>query len=800
VLVSHDVNDPKVPGVIDFGDVVYTHTVNELAVAAAYAIMDKPNPLQAACQIVEGYHSEYQLTDDELSVLYTLIGTRLLISVVCSELNRLEHPENVYLQISDRPAWDLLAKWMGIAPQLAYYSFRNACGLEPCLQSEKFATWAKKKFEKMTMPCVHGPIWLDLSVGSLELGTMSEILNDESLNRKISSLVSLNGNLAFGKYNEARAIYASPAYEQQLNDGLTWRTIHIGLDFFCSEGSEVKAVMDGTVHSYADNNAYRDYGPTIILEHRAGDDLIFYSLYGHLSRSSLHSLSIGKEIKAGEKIGTVGPHAENGNWTPHLHFQIMLDMLGRVGDFPGVCTPDDASTWRSICPDPWLLLTGKNSPEEKSISREEIVSFRQQHIGKNLSISYKKPLKMLRGAGQYLIDDSGKRYLDTVNNVAHVGHENARVVAAGQNQMAVLNTNTRYLHENLVKFSEAIIATMPPELNVVFAVNSGSEANELAMRIAKTYTNQNDMIVSQIGYHGNTNGCIDISSYKFDRKGGKGKPDHVHIIPIPDTYRGIYRSEEGDVGSKYASHVKQAIDVMQSQNKKPAALIIESVISCGGQVELPKNFLRESYEYTRAAGAVCIADEVQTGCGRAGDHFWAFQEHGVVPDIVTIGKPIGNGHPLGVVVTTQKMADAFKNGMEYFNTFGGNPVSCAIGLEVLRVVKDEMLQQNAKVVGQYLKNGLRSLMKDFQIIGDVRGPGLFIGFELVKNRLTKEPATEQANYFANRMRDKGILMSTDGPYDNVLKIKPPVIFSRANADFLLEHIQAVLTEDVMKVG
>jgi len=404
---------------------------------------------------------------------------------------------------------------------------------------------------------------------------------------------------------------------------------------------------------------------------------------------------------------------------------------------------------------------------------------------------------MVRGHGVYLLDDTGRRYLDTVNNVAHVGHEHSRVVRAGQRQMAVLNTNTRYLHENIIKFVEALLETMPTDLNVAFIVNSGSEANELGMRLAKNYTGQKDMIVSEVGYHGNTNGCIEISSYKFDRAGGTGAAPHIHVVPIPDVYRGLYRAEDPDPGSKYANHVKHAIDAMQSANKKPAAFIFESVISCGGQVELPKNFLKESYAYVRSAGGVCLADEVQTGCGRSGEFFWAFQEHDVVPDIVTIGKPIGNGHPLGVVVTTQTIANAFKNGMEYFNTFGGNPVSCAIGLEVLRVIKEEGLQQNAKVVGNYLKTRLRELMGHFKIIGDVRGPGLFIGFELVSDRKTKLPATDKASYFANRMREKGILMSTDGPYNNVLKIKPPVVFSKDNSDFLLDSITDVLREDFM---
>ncbi len=800
VLVSHDQKDPIVPGVIDFGDLVYTQTVNELAVALAYAMMDKPDPIQAACDVVRGFNNKFKLHEDELKVLFSLTTARLIISVTCAELNRLDHPENTYLQISDKPAWELLEKLKNVSPAFAEYCFREACGLKPCPHENDFENWVSGHHIQIVSPIeIENYNWLDLSVGSLDLGNMRDVLDADKFDEQILLLMRKNKvTVSLGRYNEARAIYSTPAFQSEGNDGPQWRTIHIGLDFFCGVGTPVRAVWNGTIHSFANNTAERDYGPTIILEHKISDDLTFYTLYGHLNTDSLKSLIVGQSIKAGEIIAQIGDRYENGNWPPHLHFQVMLDMLNKQGDFPGVCLPHHLRIWKSICPDPWFLLTGKNSSSPSSLTKEEIVSFRKQHVGKNLSISYREPIKMVRGNGQYLIDDQGRRYLDTVNNVAHVGHEHSRVVEAGQRQMAVLNTNTRYLHENMVKFVEELISTMPPELNVAFMVNSGSEANELAMRIAKNYTNQKDMIVSEVGYHGNTNGCVEISSYKFDGKGGKGKLPHIHVIPIPDTYRGLYRADDKEAGSKYANHVKMAIEKMQAENKKPAALIFESVISCGGQVELPKNFLKEAYQYVRAAGGVCVADEVQTGCGRSGDHFWAFQEHEVVPDIVTIGKPIGNGHPLGVVVTTQALADAFKNGMEYFNTFGGNPVSCVIGLEVLRVIKDEHLQQNAKIVGDYLKAGLRSLMKDFQIIGDVRGPGLFIGFELVKNRATKEPATEQASYFANRMRDKGILMSTDGPFDNVLKIKPPMVFSKNDADFLLDSITKVLKEDFMK--
>lgn len=799
VLVSHDVEDPSVPGVIDFGDVVFTNTINELAIAIAYAAMGKPDPLEAACHVVRGFNEKFKIKEEELSVLFTLIATRLIISVTCSELNRADHPENVYLQISDKSAWDLLEKLIRIPSSLAYYAFRFACGFIPCPYENAFNQWATSKQNACVFPVRDGreaPI-LDLSVGSLELGNSENLMDPELLDKQVSSLMV--SEMAIGRYNEGRAFYSTDAFASEGNDGPSWRTVHIGIDFFAKPGTEVIAALDGTIHSFANNKAERDYGPTIILEHKVTNDLTFYTLYGHLSSDSIASIKFGEPILKGQVIGRMGTRKENGNWPPHLHFQVMLDCLGMVGDFPGVANVQQLDIWKSISPDPWLLLTGKNSQPAQALPNPEIVSFRKQHLGKNLSISYKEPIKMVRGNGVYLMDDSGKRYLDTVNNVAHVGHEHPRVVSAGQKQMAVLNTNTRYLHENLVRFVEELLSTFPPELNVAFLVNSGSEANELGLRLAKNHTGQKDMIVSEVGYHGNTNGCIEISSYKFDSPAGKGAAPHIHVVPIPDTYRGLYQSHEPDAGQQYAAHVKNAIDTMQGNSKKPAAFIFESVISCGGQVELPKGFLKDSYQYVRDAGGVCIADEVQTGCGRAGDHYWAFQQHGVVPDIVTIGKPIGNGHPLGVVVTTQALANAFKNGMEYFNTFGGNPVSCAIGLEVLRVIKDEKLQQNAKAVGEYLKQGLRGLMNDFEIIGDVRGPGLFLGFELVSNRITKKPATEQAGYFANRMRDKGVLMSTDGPFNNVLKIKPPMVFSKSNADFLLDSVAKVLREDFMRV-
>lgn len=805
ILVSHDLADPAVPGVIDFGDAAYTHTVNDLAIAAAYTAMHKPDPLAAIYHLVKGFHRIFPLTAPEMQALFPLIGARLLISVTCSAINLRENPENGYLQISDGPAWDLLDRLRDIPPALFHATVRHACGLEPCPQRAAFVEWVNASHglvSKVVPTDLHQAEWLDLSVGSSELGNYADIEDAQKLHRRILERLTTDGaagmKTGIGRYDETRPFYTSDAYEVRGNDGPEWRSVHIGLDIFMEPGTPVSAPLDGVVHSFKDNANDRDYGPTIILQHRVSESLTFYTLYGHLTRTSLEGLQKGRSVRAGEAFCAIGPMPENGNWSPHLHFQVMLDVFDWEGDFPGVAFPAKRAVWTSLCPDPWLLLTGGFSPQTGQPAAADILEFRRRHLGKNLSVSYARPLTMLRGWRQFLFDDTGRRYLDTVNNVAHVGHEHPRVVQAGQRQMAVLNTNTRYLHPNIVAFAETLLASFSPELNVAFLVNSGSEANELAMRLAKNHTGQKDMIAVEVGYHGNTQGCVEVSSYKFDGPGGKGAPPHVHVTPIPDAYRGLYRGNTPETGAKYAAHVGRIVEKIGAEGRGVAAFICESVISCGGQVTLPPGYLSEAVRLVRAGGGLYIADEVQTGCGRNGKHFWAYEAHGVTPDIVTIGKPIGNGHPIGVVVTTRAIADAFANGMEYFNTFGGNPVSCAIGLEVLRVIRDEGLQQNALDTGTYLTSQLHELARQYPIIGDVRGEGLFLGFELVKNPETLEPAAAQTAWLANRMRELGILMSTDGPFHNVLKIKPPLVFGRREADFLTEMLDRVLQEDFMR--
>jgi 4-aminobutyrate aminotransferase-like enzyme/Ser/Thr protein kinase RdoA (MazF antagonist) len=558
-----DQNNERAVGVIDFGDLVYTSTVNELAIGLAYVVLDKPDPIPSAAFVVGGYHAKFPLKELELAIVFPLACMRLCVSVVLSALQRSLDPDNKYLSVSEQPAWHSLERLAEIAPQSAVETFREACGF----------------------PQSHG-----------SAATRSKVSIQES---------------------------------------------------------------------------------------------------------------------------------------------------------------------------------------------------RRKHLGESLSLSYDEPLHIVRGAMQYLYDENGRPYLDCVNNVCHVGHCHPRVVAAAQHQIAVLNTNTRYLHENIVEYAERLVATLPSPLEVCFIVNSGSEANDLAIRMAWAYTGRSDIIVVDGAYHGNLSSLIDISPYKFDGPGGRGAPSHVHKVAMPDIYRGQHRSDDAQAGRKYSAHVAKAI---QGSNDGISAFICESILSCGGQIILPHGYLGHAYQHVKDAGGVCIADEVQVGFGRVGTHFWGFETQAVVPDIVTLGKPIGNGHPLAAVITTREIAHAFANGMEYFNTFGGNSVSCAVGLAVLDAINDDNLQQNADQVGSFLKAELENLKTKHALIGDVRGMGLFLGIEFVLDRSTREPAADEAARVVHRLKEHGILLSTDGPLHNVIKIKPPLPFSQSNANFLLTSLDSVLDE------
>ncbi len=568
ILVDQDDSTGRVLlGLIDFGDIVFSTTIFELAICGSYMMLGKQDPISAAGELVAGYHQLYRLGETEFSVLFPLMCMRLCQSVCLAHYQQQLEPDNAYLGITEQPAWDALTQLVEFDPADVHQRFSQAC-------------------------------------------------------------------------------------------------------------STIKKRISGS----------------------------------------------------------------------------------------------------------------------GQIESSRILELRRQHVAPSLSLSYRQPLHFVRGSGQYLFDPSDVTYLDCVNNVCHVGHCHPDVVQAAHRQMNRLNTNTRYLHENVVRYAQRLTATLPESLEVCFFVNSGSEANDLALRLARTFRGHQDCVVIDHAYHGHVSSLIELSPYKFNQLGGAGKPDQTHVVPLPDAYRGPYKDADPDCGRKYASMANEVIEQANSNGRTIAAFFAESILGCGGQVPLPGGYLNAVYSSVRAAGGVCVADEVQVGFGRVGTHFWGFEQHGVVPDIVTMGKPIGNGHPLAAVVTTRQIADAFNNGMEYFNTFGGNPVSCAIGLAVLDVIEKEGLQQHAWELGNWLSGRLNQLKSEFACIGDVRGSGLFLGIEFVLDVGNRTPAAELAGAVVERMKQRRILLSTDGPFENVIKFKPPMVFSRGDAERLVMTLRETLNE------
>ncbi len=795
-----ETRNQSVVGIVDFGDMVHSYRIGELAIAMAYAMLDRDDPLNVAAAIVRGYAERSALDDDELAALFGLSVLRLCASVCIAASQQRERPDNDYLGVSQHAIGDLLPRLASIPFGLAEVVLRDAAGVPASPAADRVRAYLSR------LPAVAPVIGVDLSKTPslvLDLSISSPLVSADALEnaepklteRVFSEMKRAGVEVSIGRYDEPRLLYVAPAFTG-LDPTDENRTVHIGLDLFAPAGTPVFAPIDGTVHAFADNASYLDYGPVIILRHETDDGTEFFTLYGHLSRESLSGLVAGRAVRAGEQIATFGDPSVNGGWTPHVHVQIITDLLELGTDFPGVAPPSRRRAWCAICPTPEYVAphrAARGFPPPIP-PKSETLAARRELIGRNLSIAYRDPVKIVRGWRQYLFDDEGRRFLDAYNNVPHVGHCHPRVVEAGATQMRLLNTNTRYLSDLLTAYAKRLIGTLPAPVDVCYFVSSASEANELALRLARAYTGGTDAIVLDAAYHGNTTSLIDMSPYKHNGPGGTGAPAWVHVASLPDDYRGQYKRNDPTAGERYAAEVGALAKVIASRGRRLAAFIAETCPSVGGQLILPKGYLAHVYEHVRNGGGVCIADEVQTGLGRMGTSFWAFEDQRVVPDIVVMGKPLGNGHPIGAVATTRAIADAFDNGMEYFATFGGNTVSCAIGIAVLDVVADEGLREHAKQVGDRLLGQLWPLMERYPIIGDVRGSGLFLGVELVRDRETLEPATEEASFVANRVRERGILLGTDGPYHNVIKIRPPMPFDSENADLLVGELERAFAQ------
>ncbi len=796
VLVGLETNTPLISGLIDFGDMCATPRICDLAIAAAYVVLDHDAPEIALAELVRGYHAANPLTGEELDMLWPLLLMRLAKSVVNSTLMARENPDDPYVTISQAPAWRFLESH-GIDGEVLRCRLRSACGLPLNRSAARVTDWIAKARGSFA-EVIHTSL-TKAPMGALSVEMSTTPHNPFDLTHSEAALIGSDTfapeDIWLGYYGEPRLIYTAPAFRKGKWKASNRRTVHLGVDVFAPAGTIVHAPLGGTVAFYENRTGALDYGGMVILRHETPQGDAFHTLYGHLDPDSCAGLQDGQQIAAGEAFAKFGADDCNGGWAPHLHFQLALTLAGMGTDWPGVADPDDMALWGAICPNPAALLNLEDAhvahcPPDKA----HVKDMRARHFGGNLKLSYADPVMLLRGWRHHMFDEWGRPYLDAYNNVPHVGHAHPRLQAVAADQLARMNSNTRYLHPAQAAFAEKLLSKLPPELSVCWFVNSGSEANELALRLARAASGRRGMITPDHGYHGNTTGAVDISAYKFNAQGGVGQADWVELIELPDDYRGRFRREDKEAGARYAAQVDGALERLSGRGQKLAGFIAETYPSVGGQIIPPPGYLQGVYERIRAAGGVCIADEVQTGLGRLGSHYFAFEAQGVRPDIVVLGKPIGNGHPIGVVVSTPEIAARFAKGPEFFSTFGGSTLSCRVGKTVLDIVDDEGLMDNADAMGARLMAGLTALADQFPLIGDVRGQGLFTGVEMVKDRLTRDPATWQTAYILNRMREDRILIGCEGPDNNILKIRPPLTIDAEGVDMVLDRLQAILAE------
>jgi 4-aminobutyrate aminotransferase-like enzyme/Ser/Thr protein kinase RdoA (MazF antagonist) len=738
---------------IDFGDMTRSYLAGEAAVAAAaIAGRDPETALQAIADVIRGFHEELPLTDPELAAVFPLVLGRAASGAVSTEQQAGLEPDNRYANDLIDIDWGNLAAVAGIDPALAEAAIRAACGIDPHPGTARVhAFLAGRRFTPPVDPAGRRLALADLGVGS-DRYAFGDWEMPEGVARAAGSAP---GELSIGRYGE-------PRLHRSTTGGVTEpRTVHLGADVFAPEGEPVRAPFGGTVISVEGDRL------TMLLEPDGVPPV----------RLIIEGITASAEpgpLAEGDRLGEVGP--AEGRALPHLHLQLAL--LG-VDPVPGWAPPSLRDAWLAICPDPSPLLgIDATAHEERApdllVQRRDVVAGAQRTY-------FEHPPEMVRGWRHRLYDADGREYIDMVNNVAVLGHSHPAVAGAAVRQLRLLNTNSRFLMRSITRFAERLAELVPDPLGAVFLVNSGSEANELALRIARTVTGRTDVLAVEGAYHGWTGVTFGVSTSPADDP--DAPPSWLRVVPQPNPYRGTLGAEAGP----YA-------DAVRDLAAGAAALISEAVLGNAGGVLPPAGYVEQAYAHVRAAGGLCIADEVQVGYGRLGHWFWAFEGQGVVPDIVTVAKATGNGHPVGAVITTREIAESFGDRHSFFSSVGGSPVSCEVGIAVLDAIRDEHLQENACDIGARLRTGLDELAERHPLIGAVHGTGLYLGVELVRDHETLEPATDEAYAICERLRELGVIDQPTGDFENVLKVKPPLCISAADADAFVARLDRVLTE------
>ena len=765
--VHHDVTDDNVvcvrsadgravpTGVIDFGDVALGWVVGDLAATCASVLHHDPDRPLAVIPAVRAYARQVPLSEPDVDALWPAVVARAAVLVVSGVHQGVVDPGNGYALAAQEREWQMFAAAAAMPAEVATAALRAALGMPDRIWSAG-----------LTRPDAPPLLALaDLSdVAVLDLSVTSEDLLDgawlsPSAEADLAADALRDAGTVVTRYGEARLT------RTRLDSRQAPASIALGVEVFCPDGTLVRAPFDGSVGVEADR--------TVVL-HGADVDLLLVGVAVSPRPDST--------VQAGELLGQVGQQGR-------VFVQLCT---GRGLRPPPFARPDEAPGWRSVCPDPTgLLQLAVEVATTDLATAAEVLTQRRRAFADVQEHYYDQPVRIERGWRHHLVDTSARTYLDAVNNVAGVGHAHPRIARAAARQWSLLNTNSRFNYSILADFSGRLATLLPAPLDTVFLVNSGSEAVDLALRLAQTWTGRESVYCLAEGYHGWTSASDAISTSVADNPAALStRPDWVHPLPAPNPFRGRFRGP--GAGAAYTAAARELLDGSAAAGHPPAAFICEAVYGNAGGIPLPDGYLTEVYAATRAAGGLCIADEVQVGYGRLGSSFWGFEQQGVVPDVVTVAKAMGNGHPLGAVITRRDIADAFASNGYFFSSSGGSPVSCAVGMAVLDVLEQEGLQANAAELGAHLRTRFEQLAEQVPLIGAVHGLGLYLGVELVRDRTTFEPATEETAAICERLLELGVVLQPTGDRLNVLKIKPPLCLTRSSADFFVDRVAEVL--------
>ncbi|WP_129973498.1 MULTISPECIES: aminotransferase [unclassified Pseudomonas] len=739
----------QLQGVIDFGDLVRTWRITDLSVTCAALLHHAAGDPFVILPAVQAYHAVNPLQHEELLALWPLIVARAAVLVLSGEQQVSIDPGNTYSRDNLNHEWEIFRVATSVPLALMEAAILTAVGQTlPTIDSEGFAP---------LLPGLVGREFALIDLGVLSAHFEAGNWEQPGIDQRLLSEAAAIHGLAASRYGQYRLSRTRPDSTDEPE------TFPLHVELHVPQGSTVEAPFAGVLHLSADG-ALRLDGSQLSLR-----------LLG--VKPSLHS---DAALVKGQVLGSVdGP-------------LIVQLIRGAQLEAPLFCTPSRALAWQALSPSPAALL-GLACDAEPELDAATLLARRDASFARTQKHYYVDPPRIERGWRNHLIDMQGRSYLDMLNNVAVLGHGHPRMAAVASRQWSLLNTNSRFNYAAVAEFSERLLKLAPEGMDRVFLVNSGSEANDLAIRLAWAASGGRDMISVLEAYHGWTVGADAVSTSIADNpKALSSRPDWVHAVTAPNTYRGEFRGP--DSAPDYVRSVEHHLAKIDEQKRQLAGFICEPVYGNAGGISLPPGYLKKVYELVRARGGVCIADEVQVGYGRMGHFFWGFEEQGVVPDIITMAKGMGNGQPLGAVITRREIAEALEAEGYFFSSAGGSPVSCQIGMAVLDVMEEEKLWENAQVVGAHFKARLEALIDQYPLVGAVHGSGFYLGVELIRNRETLEPATEETTLLCDRLRELGIFMQPTGDYLNVLKIKPPMVTSRQSVDFFVDMLAKVLEE------